>query len=215
MRTTIPVLLIAIFAALSAQPPSPASKTAAVPTACAPLGSARTRTTLYFGLNRKGGSVSERQWRNFLRDEVTPRFPEGLTVWQADGQWRTSEGGIARERAKVLLLVHDDTPQVKAAIETIIGALQGTVPAGVGTVGDGGGVRGILTECGVAAPAGRQSRFRPKGVASRHNNREPRPRYASLTETIGRGTSHNKRLKSVSERHLIRARRHEVRPAER
>ncbi|MSV29032.1 MAG: DUF3574 domain-containing protein [Bryobacterales bacterium] len=125
MRTTIPALLIAIFAALSAQPPGPASKTAAVPTACAPLGSPRTRTTLYFGLNRKGGTVSERQWRNFLRDEVTLRFPEGLTVWQADGQWRTSEGSIARERSKVLLLVHDDTPRVKAAIEAIVGRYKG------------------------------------------------------------------------------------------
>jgi len=111
MRTAIPAILIAIFAALSAQPPSPSSKTAAIPTACAPLGSARTRTTLYFGLSRKGGTVSEREWRSFLRNEVTPRFPEGLTVWQADGQYRTSDGSVARERAKVLLLVHDDTPQ--------------------------------------------------------------------------------------------------------
>ncbi len=69
--------------------------------------------------------MSEKQWRNFLRNEVTLRFPEGLTVWQADGQWRTSEGSIARERAKVLLLVHDDTPQVKAAIEAIVGRYKG------------------------------------------------------------------------------------------
>jgi Protein of unknown function (DUF3574) len=125
MRTAIPAILIAIFAALSAQPPSPSSKTAAIPTDCAPLGSARTRTTLYFGLSRKGGTVSEREWRSFLRNEVTPRFPEGLTVWQADGQYRTSDGSVARERAKVLLLVHDDTPSVKEAIEAIIGRYKG------------------------------------------------------------------------------------------
>ena len=36
------------------------------------------RTTLYFGLARPKGSVSELEWQIFLRDEVTGRFPEGL-----------------------------------------------------------------------------------------------------------------------------------------
>ena len=46
----------------------------------------RIRTTLYFGLSRPKGSVSELDWQIFLRDEVTRRFPDGLTVWQAEGQ---------------------------------------------------------------------------------------------------------------------------------
>ena len=123
MRTIILVLLIA--SGLGAQPRSPASRTETAAKACAPLGSPRTRTTLYFGMSRKSGAVSEKQWRNFLRDEVTKRFPDGLTVWQADGQWRNAEGNIARERSKVLLLVHDDSPRVKSAIEAIIGRYKG------------------------------------------------------------------------------------------
>ena len=51
---------------------------------------------------------------------MTPRFPDGLTVWQADGQWRTSEGKIAREPARVLLLVHDETPSVRQSITEIV-----------------------------------------------------------------------------------------------
>jgi hypothetical protein len=88
---------------------------------CAPLGLPFLRTTLYFGLARPAGSVSEGQWRSFLREEVSPRFPQGLTVWEADGQWRQPDGRIGRERAKVLLLVHEDTPEVRKSLAALVG----------------------------------------------------------------------------------------------
>jgi hypothetical protein len=78
------------------------------------------RTTLYFGLNRKGGNISGSQWNAFVRDEVTSRFPQGLTVWEAGGQWRRGDGTIVRERSKVLLLVHDDNAAMRASIASII-----------------------------------------------------------------------------------------------
>jgi hypothetical protein len=93
--------------------------------ACAPLGKAYSRTTLYFGLTRPTGIVSEAEWRTFLRGEVIPRFPQGLTVWEADGQWRRSDGRIARERAKVLLLVHEDSTEVRAALGAIVTGYKG------------------------------------------------------------------------------------------
>ena len=80
------------------------------------------RTTLYFGLARPKGAVSELEWQLFLRDEVTRRFPEGLTVWQAEGQWLTPAGGIDREQSKVLLLVHADTTEARQAVQTVIQA---------------------------------------------------------------------------------------------
>jgi Protein of unknown function (DUF3574) len=95
---------------------------AADESACAPLGKALTRTTLYFGPAHPAGSVSERQWQAFLREQVTPRFPAGLTVWEANGQWRRSDGAIKRERAKVLLLVHDNTPDVRDALAAVVAA---------------------------------------------------------------------------------------------
>ena len=36
-------------------------------------------------------------WDAFLADTVTPRFPDGLTVLDARGQWRDSEGLIGKE----------------------------------------------------------------------------------------------------------------------
>ena len=99
-----------------AQVPIP---TAATP-GCGQLGSNHMRTTLYFGLSHPSGSISESQWQTFLRTEVTPRFPDGLTVWEANGQWRRSDGKIGRERAKVLLLVHEESPSVRQAISAIV-----------------------------------------------------------------------------------------------
>src|SRR5258705_3907420 len=79
--------------------------------------SAQVRTTLYFGLSKQKGSVSELEWQMFLRDEVTSRFPEGLTTWEAEGQWRGSDGTIGHERSKVLLLVHTDTPAAETPVQ--------------------------------------------------------------------------------------------------
>jgi hypothetical protein len=86
---------------------------------CGASSAARVRTTLYFGLGRPKGTVSELEWQLFLRDEVTPRFPEGLTVWEAQGQW-LSQGAIGHERTKVLLLVHADTPSAQEAVQSVI-----------------------------------------------------------------------------------------------
>jgi hypothetical protein len=81
---------------------------------------ASLRTTLYFGLARPKGSVSELDWQIFLRDEVTSRFPDGLTVWDADGQWRGAAGTIDHEGTKVLLVVHPDTPAARSAVQGVI-----------------------------------------------------------------------------------------------
>ena len=87
---------------------------------CTSTSAAQLRTTLYFGLDRPKGSVSELEFQMFLRDEVTSRFPDGLTVWEADGQWRGADGGIEHEKAKVLLLVHPDTAAARTAVQAVI-----------------------------------------------------------------------------------------------
>jgi hypothetical protein len=87
---------------------------------CGASGSPQLRTTLYFGLARPNGAVTELEWQLFLRDEVTARFPEGLTVWEAAGQWRTSGGAVEHERSKVLLLVHPDTTAARESVQALI-----------------------------------------------------------------------------------------------
>lgn len=90
---------------------------------CGNTSAPQVRTTLYFGLARtKGAAVSELEWQIFLRDEVTRRFPDGLTVWGAEGQWRSPGGNIDHEQSKVLLLVHPDTPAARQSVQSVIEA---------------------------------------------------------------------------------------------
>jgi hypothetical protein len=87
---------------------------------CGNTSGAQLRTTLYFGTMRPTGAVSELEWQMFLRDEVTRRFPEGLTVWDAQGQWKSIKGTIDQERSKVLLIVHPDTATARHALQEVI-----------------------------------------------------------------------------------------------
>ena len=64
---------------------------------------------LYFGTSTPTGAVSDEQWKGFLADAVTPRFPAGLTHWQASGQWRSADN-IILENAYVLNILRQDTP---------------------------------------------------------------------------------------------------------
>src|SRR5215207_9710768 len=89
---------------------------------CGMTSAAQLRTTLYFGLARPKGAVTELEWQLFLRDEVTRRFPDGLTVWEAEGQWRTPAGTIDHEQSKVLLLVHSDTTAARQSVLAVIEA---------------------------------------------------------------------------------------------
>ena len=85
----------------------------AAPPACPPGMREATEASLFFGRSRAGMEVvSDADWTGFLAQVVTPRFPDGLTVLDAAGQWRDRTGRIDRERAKLLLLV---LPGVKPA----------------------------------------------------------------------------------------------------
>ena len=48
----------------------------------------RVHDRLFFGLGTPDGIVSDDAWVRFLAEIVTPRFPNGLTVVDANGQWR-------------------------------------------------------------------------------------------------------------------------------
>lgn len=75
------------------------------PTTC-PAGQDPGRTAqLFFG--RKIGDrigVSETDFARFVDEELTPRFPAGLTVLDAAGQWRGAAGTVVREPSKVVIL---------------------------------------------------------------------------------------------------------------
>jgi hypothetical protein len=63
------------------------------------------------------GGKPDAKWRQFLAREVTPRFPDGLTVYETYGQWRDPKRNvIVRERSRVLrIIVPADLPSDKIA----------------------------------------------------------------------------------------------------
>ena len=61
---------------------------------------------LFMGLSAPDGDVTDdTEWESFLADTVTPRFPDGLTVLDGDGQWRGSDGRIQKEASKLLIIL--------------------------------------------------------------------------------------------------------------
>jgi hypothetical protein len=71
--------------------------------------------------NRVG--VSEAAWRRFVAREITPRFPDGLTISNATGQWRDpASGKMVREpsqRVEIVLPAHADD---ETRLDAIAGA---------------------------------------------------------------------------------------------
>ena len=63
--------------------------------------------------------MSETQWARFVDREISPRFPDGLTVLDARGEWRdTAAKTIVHEPSKLVEIVlpgkPDDVEQLKA-----------------------------------------------------------------------------------------------------
>jgi hypothetical protein len=76
---------------------------------------------LYFGRSIGDTAlVSDSAWSSFLRDVLTPAFPEGATVWDAAGQWQSPDGKQIRERSFVVELVHLVTPDVEARVRRVM-----------------------------------------------------------------------------------------------
>lgn len=75
---------------------------------------------LYFGRDIPGGGrVSDEEWSTFLREVVTPRFPDGLTVVRAEGQWRDAQGRVVTEPSAMVELMHPASAEADAAVEAI------------------------------------------------------------------------------------------------
>ena len=80
----------------------------------------RVQARLFFGLHRPTGTVSEPEWETFLADVVTPRFPDGLTVFRSHGQWRGTGGRLEREPSRVVEIIHDDSAAARDRIHEIV-----------------------------------------------------------------------------------------------
>lgn len=110
----------ALIAALSVTVPGAAAYASTTPVYASSASAATTRsapymqTLLIFGTVRPDGGpdVTGQQFQHFVDEVVTPRFPDGLTVSEAQGQWRDLHGVIEREKSYEIYLLY---PAAQAA----------------------------------------------------------------------------------------------------
>lgn len=79
------------------------------------------RTELYFGSQKpKGGAVTPEEFKQFMDETITPRFPDGLTLLTGYGQFRNSANVIVEEQSFVVILLYPrDDKEANREIEEI------------------------------------------------------------------------------------------------
>jgi hypothetical protein len=109
----LPALIAAVTVCAAAAAASPAS-------AC-PEGLRTANTAqLFFGRSTgTAGEVTDADWRGFLDAEVSPRFPDGLSVNDVYGQWKSPAGDFVREDSKALFIVLAGRPDERQRLELI------------------------------------------------------------------------------------------------
>lgn len=123
------ILSVLLLSGCVATPPAtkPVSSTLAGDAAHPATTTNWVRTELYFGVGvisdageEADAAANAKRWHDFLDREVTPRFPDGLSVFDVYGQWRTQgQAHIERLHSKVIMLLHADTPKQRADIDAI------------------------------------------------------------------------------------------------
>jgi hypothetical protein len=85
---------------------------------------ARQVAQLMFGRNIGGRlGVSEAEWGRFVDREISPRFPDGLTVLDAKGEWRDSaRKTLVHEPSKLVEIVLPGKPDDAERLEQIAAA---------------------------------------------------------------------------------------------
>ncbi|HJR72629.1 MAG TPA: DUF3574 domain-containing protein [Luteimonas sp.] len=108
-------LICALAGSLAACATTPLPPIPQAGTAC----SERRLDKMLFGMNSPDGPVDETRWQAFLADTVTPRFPDGLTVYRTQGQWRGASGQVEREDSRAVEILHGDDADGRKRIAEI------------------------------------------------------------------------------------------------
>lgn len=123
----IAAMLLAVTGCASHPPVSVHTKDPASSTlqgdATRPAQAQWVRTELYFSvgpLEGKEGVESPARWREFLDQEVTTRFPDGFSVFDAYGQWKDHDANVPERLAtKVIVILHESSAKRESDIEAI------------------------------------------------------------------------------------------------
>lgn len=124
MRRPLAFLLALAGLTGCASLPPPRAAAPAPVSPCA-TGQEHLRTAQLF-LSRKitDWPVTEVELRRFIDQEITPRFPAGVTVLDGGGQWRGPEDQLVRDAAKVVMIILPARGDVLGRIDAVRAAYQ-------------------------------------------------------------------------------------------
>ena len=105
------------LAACATEPP----RLAVSPQQPCPNGGYRETAELVFGRVSADGrrGVSEAAFAKFVDGEVSPRFPQGTTVIDAQGRWAPPAGSMIRMPAKMVVIVLPGNPDDSKKLEAV------------------------------------------------------------------------------------------------
>ena len=75
---------------------------------------------LVFGLKKLNDKVvTKKEWKRFVEEVITPRFPDGFTITDGNGHWKEPEE-IISERSKIFSVVCTRDAETEIKINEII-----------------------------------------------------------------------------------------------
>jgi len=95
---------------------------ASMPGACVlPTQKPMIDVDFYFGRDiASRAAVTDAEWEAFAAREITPRFPDGFTILDAQGQWRNpTSGKVTREASKLVRVIAPGGGNLSARVEAI------------------------------------------------------------------------------------------------
>ncbi|MEJ0047245.1 MAG: DUF3574 domain-containing protein [Rhodospirillales bacterium] len=113
MRLKLPLLASAVAAMQGCGP---------APRACLmPNQKPMLELDFYFGRDVAGRAlVTDAEWDDFAAHEITPRFPDGFSVLDANGQWlNPASGALTHEPTKILRVVAPASDTLAARVEAV------------------------------------------------------------------------------------------------
>ena len=119
--------LLVIFlsgCALSPEQLTPPSSQSATYSCLLPAEQRTLVAELFFGRGIKGREpLTNAEWAEFAAQTIAPNFPDGFTVFDAEGQWRNPQTGlIAGGRTKNLLVAAKPEPDLTRRLSAVVDA---------------------------------------------------------------------------------------------
>lgn len=77
-------------------------------------------STLFFGTRiGSDGRVEASDWARFVDDAILPRFPDGFTLLQGSGAWRSDSGATIREDSHLLIVARPSGAEIDGKLAAI------------------------------------------------------------------------------------------------